>query len=91
MQTIVSVTELNVGDKIAFYGGEFEIVKVTESRGHIDGYAAYGRFDDFVGPSPVAVARGRFIGGKPCDGYFGPSKDFTFQGNALTRLSVIKR
>jgi hypothetical protein len=85
-----AVTEFNVGDRVEFYGGEFEIVEVRESRGHIKGCAAYGRLADFVGPSPVAYARGKFIGGRAALDYFGPDKDFVFQGNALSRYAVTR-
>lgn len=81
----VAVTNLRVGDMVEFYGAIFEIVDTGESRGHIDGHEAYGRFDDFVGPSPVAVPKGRFVSGAPVTGYFGPDRDWTFQGNQLAK------
>lgn len=79
----VSVTELHAGDVVYAHGGIFEIVSAWESRGHIDGYGtAYNNsFREFVGPSPVAVPIGRFIGGQPQGEYFGPTKVWSFQGN----------
>lgn len=87
MQTI-SVTQLTIGQIARAHGARFEIVSTRESRGHIDGYCAYGRFEEFVGPSPVAYAIGRFIDGEPQPGYFGPGKDWSFQGNANARVRV---
>lgn len=83
------VTELNIGDVVEFYGALFEIIDSGESRGHIDGYGAYGLFDDFVGPSPVAVPVGRWIFGAVVSGYFGPTKTWTFQGNCLNQVIVV--
>lgn len=85
----IPVTCLNVGDIVEFYGALFEITSTGESRGHIDGHEAYGRFEDFVGPSPVAIPNGRFISGTAVGGYFGPGKDWTFQGNSLGRACRI--
>lgn len=84
----VSVTQLNVGDIVHFYGARFEIIRTEESRGHIDGAHAYGLHIDFVGPSPVAVPMGRYIDGDVVVGYFGPNKDWSFQGNFRNRVQV---
>lgn len=89
---IVSVTQLRVGDVVYHYGGVFEIVSTGEGRGHIDGAFAYGGYDAFVGPSPVAIPVGRFVGGEAIPGYFGPkSKDWTFQGNRRALVSIRSR
>jgi hypothetical protein len=79
--TTVSRTQLKAGDKVNFYGGQFLIESTTECRGLIDGSSAYGRFADFIGPSPVARANGKWIGGDIIPCYFGPDLDFVFQGN----------
>jgi hypothetical protein len=77
----VSVTELHAGDVVYAHGGIFEITRTGESRGHIDGSFAYGAYDAFVGPSQVAVPQAKFVGGQSQGEYFGPTKDWTFQGN----------
>jgi hypothetical protein len=88
----VSVTELHAGDVAYFHGGEFEIVSTGESRGHIDGYGrAYGSFHDFVGPSPVAVPCGRWLGGEIVPNYFGPGRDWWFQGNHRRVVAIKPR
>jgi hypothetical protein len=78
----VSVTSLRPGDVVYAHGGVFEII--STGYGYMrreDGASAYGSYADFVGPSPVAVPVGKFIGGQEVTGYFGPTKDWTFQGN----------
>lgn len=84
----VSATELRVGDIAHAHGSTFEIVSTGESRGHIDGSHAYGSFRQFVGPSPVAAPVGKFIGGEPITGYFGPTQDWVFQGNHRRSVSI---
>lgn len=88
---IVSVTQLRVGDVAHAHGATFEIVSTGESRGHIDGSFAYGAYDAFVGPSPVAVPVGKWIDGREETGYFGPSKDWTFQGNHHAQVAIRAR
>ena len=87
----VPVTQLRVGDVAYFHGGVFAITSTGESRGHIDGYMGYGSFGAFVGPSPVAVPVGRFIGGEAVLGYFGPGKDWAFQGNRRAMVTIRAR
>jgi hypothetical protein len=88
----VSATELHAGDVAYFHGAQFEIVSTGESRGHIDGVAAYNNsFNDFVGPSPVATPRGRWIGGEVVEGYFGPDRDWYFQGNRRRVVAIQPR
>jgi hypothetical protein len=87
----ISVPQLRVGDVAYFHGAVFGIVSTRESRGHIDGYHAYGAYDAFVGPSPVAVAVGKFISGETVPHYFGPSQDWTFQGNQHARVAIRAR
>jgi hypothetical protein len=87
----IPVTSLRVGDIAHAYGGIFEIIKTGESRGHIDGNMAYGSFRDFIGPSPVAVPIGRFVGGEATEGYFGPGKDWSFQGNSRAVAWIVPR
>jgi hypothetical protein len=88
---VIATTALRVGDIAYEHGAAFEIVSTGESRGHIDGYAGYGLFQDFVGPSPVAVPVGRFIGGKPINGYFGPGLEWVFQGNKGRLVTIRAR
>jgi hypothetical protein len=79
--TTVSRTQLKAGDKVFYHGATFQIDGTTESRGHIDGAHAYGKFAEFVGPSPVARANGKWVSGEIIPAYFGPNLDMVFQGN----------
>ena len=87
----IPTTSLRIGDIAYEHGATFEIVSTGESRGHIDGNFAYGAYDAFVGPSPVAVPVGRFIAGQAIGGYFGPTIDWVFQGNKRRMVTIDAR
>ncbi|TES65654.1 hypothetical protein E2P84_36615 [Burkholderia cepacia] len=84
MQTIrISTTQLHKGDVVHAHGARFEIVSdVTSYRGQ--GEPAFNEH----GVGSVAACTGRWIDGAVVRGYFGPNKDWTFQGNhhALVRI-----
>lgn len=69
-------TELQVGHIVQFYGARFEIYSTETHPQDADHVAKYGVISDTM------VAKGRWIDGAIIPGYFGPSKDWTFQGNA---------
>lgn len=85
------VTSLRQGDIVAFYGARFEIVSTRASQSHIRGSEAYASIDDFVGPCEVAVPIGRWLSGKIQPGYFGPDRDWIFQGNHYAEVFVENR
>jgi hypothetical protein len=76
----ISTTELNVGDIVRFYGARFEIYST----------AMYPERDDprFAANGPVMVAMGKWLDGEIVRGYFGPGKDWNFQGNKLARVTI---
>jgi hypothetical protein len=74
----MSVTELNVGNIVHFYGARFEIQSA----------AMYPEFDNTPGAGPVMVAIGKWLDGATVNGYFGPEKDWNFQGNQFARVRV---
>ena len=90
VKTIVSSTNLNVGDVVEYYGARFKIISTGESRSHIKGIGAYGMTGEFIGPSPVATPIGKFISGQPVNCYFGQDKNFSFQGNVHNRFCRVE-
>jgi len=75
---IVRRTQLQVGDVAHFHGARFRIADVRPAF-------------CMDGPSPVAVALGKWIDGNEEDGYFGPDRDWTFQGNTLATVAIEPR
>jgi hypothetical protein len=63
-----------------FYGARFEIYST----------AMYPELDDPINKEygPVMVAMGKWLDGEIVRGYFGPGKDWNFQGNRLARVTV---
>lgn len=77
----IPYTELNVGDIVNFYGARFEIVKATcfkeTEQKYIDN------------DCPVIMsAQGKWLDGNIINGYFGPTKDWIFQGNKLAIADI---
>lgn len=64
---------------VHFYGARFQIVAdARESNGHRSQAAHLITAD---GPSDCATAIGKWVSGEIVPGYFGPNKDWNFQGN----------
>lgn len=72
---IIPVTELNVGDTVRFHGARFQVHTAAMYKDH--GPAEHG---------PVMTALATWIDGETMPGYFGPGKDWNFQGNQLHRV-----
>ena len=74
MKTI-SYTELQVGNIVHFYGARFEITRA-----------------ELIQRSGTEMtlmsANGVWIDGATVKGYFGPTKDWHFQGNLLAKCTV---
>lgn len=68
----IPVTELNVGDVVRFHGARFQVHTAAMYR---DGAAG-----------PVMTAHATWLDGDIMTGYFGPGKDWNFQGNAGHRV-----
>lgn len=76
---VIPRTELVEGNIVHFYGARFEIVSTR-------------LIDDFDGvtdkPCKVMVADGKWIDGEVIPGYFGPGKNFNFQGNRFASAVI---
>lgn len=73
----INYTELNVGNVVHFHGARFEI------------YEAYMIADPLPDNSgPIMRAKGKWLDGATVNGYFGPNKDWIFQGNKRAICSV---
>lgn len=76
---IIRMTDLQMGDIAHFYGARFEIYAIqmhsTKDRNEADGYF-------------LMCAYGKWLDGSIVPGYFGPTKDWYFQGNDLAGVSI---
>lgn len=79
---IISVVELNVGDIVHFYGARFEITCAVMFRQDDDHIRQFGHI------GPTMAANGKWLDGATQTGYFGPGKDWNFQGNKGARVTV---
>ncbi|HDR9259599.1 TPA: hypothetical protein QDB21_005621 [Burkholderia vietnamiensis] len=68
-----------MGDIAHFYGARFEIISTELHEPH--------EHDEL----PVMVAIGKWIDGAAVRGYFGPDKDWNFQGNKRARVAIEPR
>lgn len=81
---IIKNTELQVGDVVHAYGARFRIVEVKTYR-EADGYFMH----PWSGDTTVGV--GEWIDGCVKPGYFGPKKNFKFQGNSSAHRCIESR
>lgn len=77
-------TELQVGDVAHAYGARFEITQVTEYEERDPQLIA-------AGLDKVVAAHARWLDGRIERGYFGPTKDWNFQGNAHASVAIEPR
>jgi len=77
---IVTYPELNVGDIVHFHGARFEVHTACMYREEDFGKAN--------GHGPVMVAHARWLDGAVVSNYFGPGKDWNFQGNKLASAHI---
>ena len=75
----ISIMNLEAGMIVHFYGARFEIVS-AEVRTHITGHDSYDNRPERR-EDRVMVAQAKWLDGHIESGYFGPNKDWTFQGN----------
>lgn len=76
----ITLPELQVGNIAHFHGARFEITAakmLPESM--------WGKSN---GNGDVMVANGKWLDGQIVNGYFGPTKDWTFQGNKLATVVI---
>jgi len=78
----IKYTELQVGNVVRFYGARFEIVNAVMYRQDADHIAQYGVI------SHTMVAKGKWLDGEIITGYFGPTKDWNFQGNSNASVTI---
>lgn len=77
---IISATELAIGDIVHFYGARFEITSADLKKENMK---------DLMETEPYfMVANGKWIDGAIINGYFGPDKDWNFQGNRRARMNI---
>lgn len=75
---IAKYPEMKVGDVVYFSGARF---KITETEMH-DAEKCESKFGD------VITANGKWLDGQIIPGYFGPNRDWTFQGNDLATVGI---
>lgn len=75
----ITLPELNVGDIVHAHGARFEVYCATMYKEHEAKYKEHG---------PIMNAQARWLDGRTETGYFGPGKDWTFQGNKLATLNI---
>ncbi len=74
---VVNIMELQVGNVVHSHGARFEIVSaktVTDRTADNNG--------------PIMCAMGKWLDGRTETGYFGPGKDWNFQGNRNVNHTV---
>lgn len=71
--------DLKVGDIAHFHGARFEIYSTNIVDGHND-----REWPD----EKVMVAMGKWLDGHTVTGYFGPGKDWNFQGNHRAYVDI---
>lgn len=76
---IVTTPELNVGNIVHFHGARFEIHTATMYAQTEERLKQYG---------PVMAAIGKWLDGQIVPSYFGPEKDWKFQGNSLATVAI---
>lgn len=71
----VTYPELQAGNIVHFYGARFEITDTRTVPQDADHLAQFGDC------GPTMCANGKWLDGHVQNGYFGPGKDWKFQGN----------
>ncbi|HIA2362687.1 TPA: hypothetical protein ACU92F_007434, partial [Burkholderia contaminans] len=71
----INQLEIQVGNIVHAYGARFEITEVRTYDERDERLIAMGR-------DKVVAAKGKWLDGRIETGYFGPTKDFNFQGNS---------
>lgn len=79
----VNILDLKVGDIAHAHGARFEIVSTT-----IYDEKAFGNTSGKEWISDVMSANAKWIDGRIETGYFGPNKDWSFQGNKLVTVTI---
>lgn len=79
----VNITQMRVGDIVHAHGARF---RVKEIRNY-----ALSSFPDRQGPDHVVVNIAEWLSGRIERGYFGPNKDWNFQGNHNVSLWIEPR
>lgn len=74
-----NIMNLEAGMIVHFYGARFEVVS-AEVKTHITGRDSYDNRPERR-EDRVMVAHAKWLDGNIENGYFGPNKDWTFQGN----------
>lgn len=77
----INQLEIEVGNIVHAHGARFEITEVRTYAEHDKQLLAMGR-------DKVVAATGKWIDGRIETGYFGPEKDWTFQGNSGVTLRI---
>lgn len=78
----VNIMDLVVGNIVHFHGARFEVTatKIVEHRSMHDVFNA--------DRDTMMVANGKWLDGAKVNGYFGPNKDWNFQGNKRVSHAV---
>ncbi|WP_310638988.1 hypothetical protein [Burkholderia gladioli] len=80
LQTIKNI-DVKIGDIVHAYGARFNIIKVYEYEERDPRLIA-------LGLDKIVSGEGQWIDGETITGYFGPTKNFNFQGNANATLRI---
>ena len=70
--TQISNTKLQVGDIVHFEGARFEVISTEMQKDFRD-----------EGNGDIMIAKAKWLDGRIVPCYFGPTIDWTFQGNKL--------
>lgn len=72
---VVNQLDLKVGNIVHAYGARFEIVEINE-------FEQTSEYLIKAGRTKIVSAIGKWIDGQILPGYFGPEKNWNFQGNS---------
>ena len=72
---IVNIMDLEIGHIVHFHGARFEITKKTVVKNR----SMHEEFN--ADRDTIMCANGVWLDGAKVNGYFGPNKDWNFQGN----------
>ncbi len=77
----INILNIFVGDIVRFHGARFEITTTRIYKETDERLIENGCFN-------VMCANGKWIDGQIVDGYFGPTKDWGFQGNKNATVMI---
>ena len=80
----IKATELQVGNIVHFYGARFEVLSIQM---HID-YKYKWPTNEIESGTFFLSSDAKWLDGDVVNGYFGPTKNWNFQGNHLRTIDI---